>query len=209
MDSARPLRPCGAPRRASSRRIGVGRFSILPELVSGRGTARRSRVVEGKSAARRRNDGGDRRAQVPQHISGRNAQRGNSLTSEPRIARCVSLRAIPAIMGDAVDLDSQLGIAAKEVQNVSARRMLAAEFQPARPPAQFAPDQHFGQSHVPAQLARLWHGLAFGLGRNIPEHRISPPPCFAWSPSPRQARGGFPHPFLWPREPRAGSKVAL
>ena len=163
--------------------------SILLELVSGRGTARR--VVEGKPRCRFHQDERHDSTNVTQHIPRWNAQRGNPGPSEIDVAHRVAFRPVAARMAFPVDLDREPRIAAKEIQNIGAAGVLAAEFEAARSGSKRAPKQYFRQAHRAPQLPRPRNAATFGFGRDILEQSISPPSVLRTATSPRQARGGF------------------
>lgn len=131
------------------------RHSFLPELVSGRRTARRSRVVEGQPRLSRRRNPAHNRLQIIQHIAGRYAQRHNPGCRKPCIPRCVMLRPRAAFVASSVDLDRQSCVAAVKIQNIWSGRVLAAKFQTSRASAQDLPDKHLWQRHCPAQARAL------------------------------------------------------
>jgi len=130
--------------------------------------------------------------EVIQHIASGDAQSRNLRRGEPRIARGIMALPGAVVMPAAIDLDGQTGIHAIEIENIGAAWMLATKFQSARSLPQRLPDQYFGQGHRSPQLPRRSRRALSCLGRPVSQHRtITPPPCFAWSPSPRQARGGI------------------
>src|SRR5689334_3515499 len=105
--------------------------TILPELDSGRGTARR--VVEGQTRDGLRNHPTDRRIRVLQNVNRWNAEGRDSRLAKPRIPHLIPLRAISTRMRLAVDFDRQPRIAAEEIEHIRPAGMLPAELQTLRP----------------------------------------------------------------------------
>ena len=169
-----PTAPAGhLPEKSSGRSLGWSCL-IHPELVSGRGTARRSRVVEGEMRPRRIDNVGERGFQIRQHILRQNTQCGNSVPGKPRVARFIQQGTAAKIMRSAVDLNRQTGIAAEEIEHIGSAWMLAAEFEAAGALAQFRPQQNFGQGHVLTQLSGAVDFSRFRLWRDIFQHRNYP-----------------------------------
>ena len=154
--------------------VQVKSSSFLPELASGRGTARRSRVVEGEPRPRLGNDQGQGRLKVIQNRACRNAQGRNARTCEPTISRVIPVRVVTHAMDHAIHLDGKPRIGAIEIQNIRATRMLTAEFQSIRALAQRTPEQPFRQRHFASQLSRSVDAASLRLGRHVFEHRSSP-----------------------------------
>jgi hypothetical protein len=143
---------------------------ILPELGSGRGTARRSRVVEGQARRRFVNNPPQHRVRVVEHGSCRNTQRLNSNRLQPFVTRGISLRTVAARMGLTVDLHGKPGIAAEKIEHISACRMQPAELQPGRALAEPMPEDHFGKGHLTPQPARVGCGTRSRLRCDVFEH---------------------------------------
>jgi hypothetical protein len=99
--------------------------SILRELASGRGTARR--VVEGQTRLSFSEDVAKDGVRIRQNLSGRNPQGPDPSSLEPGIADCIPPRPIAARMRLPVYFDRQPGIAAEEIQHIRPGRMLAAK----------------------------------------------------------------------------------
>ena len=162
--------------------------SFLPELVSGRGTARRSRVVEGEPRPRFGNDQGQGRRKVIQNRACRNAQGRNARTCEPTISRVIPVRVVTHAVDHAIHLNGKPRIGAIEIQNIRATRVLAAEFQSAGPFAQLTPEQDFRQRHFAPQLSRPADTASARFRRNVFEHRF-PPSVSLREPPPRDELG--------------------
>ena len=148
--------------------------SILPELVSGRGTARRSRVVEGQPRPRGFENPPNDGIHVTQYFRRRNAQRGHPQSCEPRIARFVALRPVAPFMRLPVDLDRKSGVAAKEVEDVATAWVLFPKLETRRSFAQSLPEQDFRKRQFATLLARVPDRARAFLRCNIPQHRPLP-----------------------------------
>ncbi len=162
---------------------------FLPELVSGRGTAWQSRVVEGEPRTRLRLNPGYRARQIGKHQLRRNPQRRDAGNGEPRIARSIPPGPITEAMRTAIDLDRQARIAAIEVQHVRPARMLSAELQATGPFAQFTPQQPFRQAQFSSEATRPVDPAFAWLGRCIPEHWKSPSTTLWVVPLPETSSG--------------------
>ena len=115
--------------------------SILPELVSGRGTTRR--VVEGQASEGFCHDMTKHDLHILQNFNSRNPQRLDPRRRQPVIATRVPRRPITARMCLAVHLDRQPCIAAEEVQNVRPARMLTPKLEAAGTLPKLLPEDHF------------------------------------------------------------------
>ena len=177
------LRAATSPSQARG-----GTPSFLPELVSGRGITRR--VVEGQSRHTSDHNPPNDSIEVIQNLTRRNAHRGNPCPGKPRIPHRIARRPIAHPVPFTIDLDSQPRIGTIEIQHVHTARMLAAEFQPAWPCAQSAPEQSFGQRHFPTQLARPFHRAGLRFRRDVFQHTPCP---FEFIP-PRARLGEGDHP---------------
>ena len=131
----------------------VKRLWVLPELASGRGTARQRRVVEGQSCSSRSNDRIENRPDVTKNFRRRYPEGLYSGGSHPPVASRVSAGSVAAIMDLAVNFDRQTGIAAEKVQDVGAAGMLAAKLQAVRPLSQRLPEHDLGKGHFATQPA--------------------------------------------------------
>ena len=165
--------------------------SFLPELVSGRGTSRRSRMVEGQACHRLLDDISNNAVEVRQNVTGWNSQRRDAGADQPLVTRHIATGPAAARVGFAIDLDRQPCVATKKIENERTGWMLAAEFDSAGSLLEFAPQQSFGKGQRFSEPSRLAERAARGRWRNVFQHSLTPPPCFAWSPSPRQAREGI------------------
>jgi hypothetical protein len=173
--------------------MGVGAaLKFLPQFVWGRGTVRRSRMVEGQSRHRLSCDQAHNRIQIGQDIVCGNAQGMDVRFDKPSVTFSIPFGVVPACMALPIDFNREPCIATIKIKDIRPARMLPTKFQSVRPPAKDLLDKHFRQRHGPAQLPGFAHSACSRLGRPIFQHRATTPPsCFAWSPSPRQARGGF------------------
>ena len=116
--------------------------SILPELVSGRGTTRR--VVEGQASSRFSHDMTKHDVHILQNFNGRNPQRLDPGRLQPLVAIRVPLWPITARVRLPVHLDRQPCIAAEEVENVRPAWMLTPKLQAIGPLPKLLPENHFG-----------------------------------------------------------------
>jgi hypothetical protein len=163
--------------------------SFLPELVSGRGTARRSRVVEGQARTRFGNDPAQDRIKVPENLGRRNPQRRNPATSQPGIPSRIARRSLPKTMRLAIHLDREPCIAAVEIETERTGRMLVTKLEPGRPLAQFSPQQRLGQAHRTTPRSRSLHGVPAPFRRMILEHRTCPSTMLRMVPLPETSSG--------------------
>ena len=163
--------------------------SFLPELVSGRGTARRSRVVEGQACSRRIDD--IRRAgfSIAHYIGSWNAKRFDSGRREEGIPPCVAAWPVAHIVRDTIDLDAQSCIAAIEIENEIITTVLTSEFEAIGARLKYAPQQHFRKRHLSAQSAGFPNGAGGRFRCNIPEHRIHPSTMLRMVPLPETSSG--------------------
>ena len=162
---------------------------VLLELVSGRGTARPSRVVEGQSRLCFRTYVGHDSFQIRHHLTGRNPKRCNTRIGKPLVPSFVPLCPFAKVMGASINLNRQPRIAAEEVQNIDTAGVLPAEFQSAGPFPEFPPQQHFRQRHFPAQLSRPVDPARLRFGRNVSKHVNSPSTMLRMVPLPETSSG--------------------
>jgi hypothetical protein len=158
--------------------------SFLPENVSGRGTARRSRVVEGQACLGLGHDVTANRVQIQQNIGCSDAQCFNACGTQPYVPCPITGRTVPAPMKLPIDFDGQAAIAAEKIQNIRACRMLPAELDALRPLPQLLPQQDFRQGHLASPFARQ----PYGLSRSA-QHRISPSTMLRMVPLPETSSG--------------------
>ena len=163
--------------------------SFLPELVSGRGTVRRT--VEGQTRRSLLNDMNEDAIEIRQDLARRYAKGKDPRPCQPKITGGIPLRRFSSRVRFTIDLDRQSCVAAEEIEDVWTGRVLPTKLQRFRTLAQFPPQQTFGQAQRFAQATRFADCPMLRFGRDVLEQRLTPPPCFAWSPSPRQARGGM------------------
>ena len=161
-----------------------GTSSILPELCSGRGTARRSRGVEGQARGRRAQDMRHHRVEFAQHISRRDAQCLDSVFGKKRVSPRISRSLRLETMSLAIDFDAQTGFGAVEIENVRPRRMLATKFQPVRASTKLRPQGHFGERERAAKLACSSNRLA-----RFAQHSACPSTMLCMVPLPKPSLG--------------------
>src|SRR5436190_1287875 len=116
---------------AGRREMTGGATSILLELVSGRGTSRRSRMVEGQPRRRFSDNPLERWISIVQQRLGRNAKCVDARCSQPFITHRVPLRAIDEGVRLAIDLNRQPCVAAEEVEHVRSGGVLPAKLEAA------------------------------------------------------------------------------
>jgi hypothetical protein len=144
-------------------------LKFLPELVSGRGTARRSRGVEGCALPNTLRNEEQNTLEVVQNIGGRNAQRLDPARAKPSIPGSITSRPIAPRVRLAIHFDAKLRPIAVEIERIRSRGMLLAPFKPGLRAAKLLPQQHFGQRHLPPQFARSVIGFA-----GTPDHLPAP-----------------------------------
>ena len=158
----------------------MGSNSILPELVSGRGTARR--VVEGQSRRCRVQHVRHDRIEIAQNIARRDTQRFDPMFGEQRVTTGVALGPLFKFMCRPIDFDAQPLLSAVEIQNVRTSRMLPTKFQAIRTEAKLCPQRNFGKRHDAAQLARSSNGLTW-----FAQHCACPTTMRRMVPLPKQS----------------------
>jgi hypothetical protein len=164
-------------------------ISILPELVSGRGTARRSRVVEGQPQDRLRDNSAHYGIKVRKHLASRDSQSLDSSGTEPRVSRGVSLGSTATVMRFSVELDGEPRIAAEEVEIVRPGRMLASELQTCGSGSKHLPEEHFREAHFAAQAACLPNRSSSASWRDVLEHGVGPSTMLRMVPLPETSSG--------------------
>ena len=161
--------------------------SFLPELVSGRGTAQRSWVVEGKACSRLGSNQPRDRVQVLQNFSRRDANGVNARGCEPLISGQISDGPITCKVSPSVNLDREPSIAAKEIEDVRATWVLPPKFESVRPGAKPPPKQDFRQAHLFAKAPRAARRSASRLWCDISQH--SPSTMLRMVPLPETSSG--------------------
>ncbi len=165
------------------------RFSFLPQLAWGRGTARRSRGVEGQARSRLSNHSAHHGVEIAQHVGRRYAYRGDPTLRHPPVAYNVALGTIAPVVRFAVDLDRKTRIGTEKIEDIVATWMLSAELQAVRSGAKRLPQQHFGKRHLAAKFPRISDAVRTPLGRNILEHRDNPSTMLRMVPLPETSSG--------------------
>ena len=159
---------------------------ILPELVSGRGTIRQGRMVEGQTRQRLGRDPTNHCIDVLQDIHCRNTKRRDARRTQPLIPLSVAGRTIATRVSFPVNLDCQAGIRAEEVEYVRSRRMLPPELETVRALAKHLPENDFRQGHRATKLACASGSRSPRFWCDVPKH--TPPPCSARSLEPSSGR---------------------
>jgi hypothetical protein len=169
----------------------AGALKLLPQLVWGRGTVRRT--VEGRALARDAADQPYYAVQVGENLAGRNSECQDAMLRDPGIALRVLPWLVTALMRFAVDLNAQLRAIAVEIEIIFASRMLLAPVEARLLPAELAPKQPLRQAHLPPQLlgspvraARAFdHLITPRFALRAPLHHAShgPPPPASWGRS--------------------------
>jgi hypothetical protein len=134
-------------------------------------------VVEGIAAAFQQNELQDA-VDTSQHIRRGHPKRPNTRVGEPLIAVSISIREVAEFVNSAINLNAQPGPLRIEIKHVRPSRVLFAELESARPLSKMLPKDNFRQSHLSSKRP-----CAFNVSARASEH--SPPPRFAWSPSPK------------------------
>ena len=163
--------------------------SILPELASGRGTARRSRVVEGQARRCFVDDPAKHRIGISKHLNSGNSQRLDAGRTKPGVARLVPLGPISARVRFAVDLERESGIAAEEIEHERSSGMLAAELQPGRTLPQPMPERNFWEGHLATQAPGIACRPRASLWRDVLEHWLDPATMLRMVPLPETSSG--------------------
>ncbi len=163
--------------------------SFLPELVSGRGTARRSRVVEGQSRTRLGNDPAENCIGIAKNFDSRNAHSPDAARREPGIPSSVSLRPIAKPVHLAIHFDREPGIATVEIKTEFAGGMFMPKFESCRPLAKLSPEETFGQAHLAPSRPRLPHSPFASFRRMILEHRARRSTMLRMVPLPETSSG--------------------
>jgi hypothetical protein len=163
--------------------------SFLPELVSGRGTARRSRAVEGQASARFRHNPAYDRIKIIEKVARGDTKRLNSSGAQPFVASCVPGWSVASRMDFAVDFNGQPSIAAKRIENIRSGWMLASEFEPTWVLPEHLPQKHLRERHLTAKMASVSHSPLSGLRRDILEHEPCPSTVLRTVPLPETSSG--------------------
>ena len=133
---------------------------------TGRGTAARSAGVEGWKLTAGGDDRGDSAGKVLKNVACRNTQHRKTTRTQERVTLLVTLAAVIALMCDAIDLDRQAPLEAREIERQSAQRVLPAKLVAAGALAQFPPDKDFGE--VARAAFALGDGEGFASGGQHP-----------------------------------------
>jgi hypothetical protein len=116
------------------------------------------------------NDRGQNRLIIAQHIARRKTHGQNASPRKPGVTRFIVLDACLEIVSLPIDLDGELCVQAKEIDNVRAAWMLAAKLQTGRAFAEFLPQHDFRQGHSPALHACEANSACLRLWRNGVRH---------------------------------------
>ncbi|KQU61819.1 hypothetical protein ASG67_01165 [Sphingomonas sp. Leaf339] len=81
----------------------------------------------------------DHRIEIREDVHSRNPAYANVLRRKPGITLAIALWSTAPIMGLPIDLDSEMMAHTEEIEDVAARRMLAAKLQACRALAKFLP----------------------------------------------------------------------
>ena len=107
--------------------------SIPHRACSGRGTIRRSRMVEGKTRLRLKQDEAKYRISIVKNLGGWNPQGLDAYRLQPFIPGFVTVRPIAARVRLSIDFDGEPRITAEEIEHEWPGRMLASKLQSVRP----------------------------------------------------------------------------
>lgn len=158
--------------------------SILPELVSGRGTARRSRVVEGRARRSHVKNLRHCRVEIAQHIAGGDAQSLDPVFGQQGITPGIFRGSFFKAMSLAIRFDAQPRLGTVEVEDEGSGRMLATKLEPVRAGAELRPQGDLGKREGAAQSARSFDGLSW-----FSQHRVCPSTQLCIVPLPKQSWG--------------------
>ena len=139
--------------------MGARAQSILPELVSGRGTTRQCRVVEGQFGLCLFNYGAKYSFCVTKHRCRRKPHRLDPRFLKPPVARIVASESVSTLMHFPIDFDGETRVAAEEIQD----------------------------THIAARRARLSHCAPASLWCNVLEH--GPSTMLRMVPLPKTSSG--------------------
>ena len=155
---------------------------ILPEIVSGRGTARR--VVEGQARRCRVQHVRHDRIEIAQNIARRDTQRFDPMFGEQCVTTGVALGPRFKFMCRPIDFDAQPLLSAVEIQDVRTSRMLPTKFEAVGAGAKLRPQRNFGERHRTPKLARASDSLA-----RFAQPRACPATMLCMVPLPKQSLG--------------------
>ena len=163
---------------------------ILPQLVWGRGTVRRT--VEGRTLACVGVEEGQYPFHVPQHLRGRDTQGRNSIPGKPSIAQRILVGPVSTIVGLSVRFHAQLRSIAVKIENIWSRRMLFAPLVPGLTSSKLLPQQNFRQAHFASKRSRaaIRFARAFDHMAGSVSRFARPSTMLRMVPLPREAGGG-------------------
>ena len=144
--------------------------SILPELASGRGTSRRSRMVEGQASLRLVDNPAKDRVRIFEDIGGRNTQCLDSSGPQALVPNVIPPGPVAARMRLPVHFDRQPRVGAEKIQHIGSGRMLASKLQAIRALSKPMPDDDLGQSHLATKLACAARGSRLRLWCDVFQH---------------------------------------
>jgi len=164
--------------------------SFLPELVSGRGTTRHRRVVEGQPRTCSYDNMAYYALNISEYVYRRYSQCRDTSRCEPSISTSIALRPVSTAVRFAIDLDRQPRITAIEVETkLFPCRALSPKFQVAGPLSQLLPKQNFWQRHLATEPTRLSNRLHLSLRCDVSEHSPCPSTMLRMVPLPEPSSG--------------------
>jgi hypothetical protein len=169
--------------------VGTHSNLILPELASGRGTARRSRVVEGQAHSRASDDVSKDCVDILEDLPRGYPEGVDFSSGKPGVARCIPPRPISKGVGFPIDFDREPGIAAEEVENIGPAWMLSAELHSLRLMSQALPKNHLRQGHRLPKDPCVLNAVGSRFGCNIFEHPEGPSTMLRMVPLPETSSG--------------------
>ena len=186
-----PFAECSRSPSPSRARGGFGKESFLPELVSGRGTARRSRGVEGCALRGVCDDTTKDCIEIAQDVCRRDTQRDDPLCFEPGVASGIALRSVAAIVRFAINLDAKPRGMAIEIERIDACGMLPSPFVSHAAFAQLLSQQDLRQGHLAPRRARAAKrfGCAPDHAARSPKRRANPSTMLRMVPLPETSSG--------------------
>jgi len=124
---------------------------------------------QNQPVANYRHDRCSDRSRILQDLSCGNANGVDPMLSQPLIAAFVPLGPVAHVVPNSIDLDSQIGPRAEEIDHEITRCVLLAETEAVGRTLQFAPQQDFGERHLTAQLfGALYRRCGFGRPSHPP-----------------------------------------
>ncbi len=116
-------------------------------------------MVEGARGNAARNDPSKHSIQIAEHVTRSDPQHFKTVPAKQRISRRVTSWLITPTMTLSIHFDDQAPLQTGEIDRNLRHRKLPTELQSTRTCAKHLPEQDFGQTHIPPQLASASHLL--------------------------------------------------